>query len=242
MLHEPAPGGIEADYVCLTDGESDLLVAPNSVWSVRICEPGLGRAQKLFAAHKRLCNNSVVQALPSEFFERGSYDIVIKVDANVSLSDNSLLGEMVHAGTQCFAEVVYSVHPDRDCIYQEANASFYPKYANNDFESQMKAYRDLGCPEHVGLYWTGLVVYLDPFGERTIAFGQRFLDEVFNCQWAKNPVEMWHPQGQIILSKLLFDMGALPANDRKVDASIRVADFPAVYGIRCQAYRHGIRP
>lgn len=50
------------------------------------------------------------------------------------------------------------IHPWRDCVYAEAEASAgLAKYAGEDFDAQVKEYRELGHPEHWGM-WAGGVI------------------------------------------------------------------------------------
>jgi hypothetical protein len=50
------------------------------------------------------------------------------------------------------------VHPERDCVYAEAEASAkLAKYAGQDFDAQTAEYRERGHPEHWGL-WAGGVI------------------------------------------------------------------------------------
>ncbi len=61
------------------------------------------------------------------------------------------------------------VHPWRDCVYDEAEASrALPKYAGEDFGDQAAGYRDVMChPEHWGLWATGVIARSDHSDRRT---------------------------------------------------------------------------
>jgi hypothetical protein len=52
------------------------------------------------------------------------------------------------------------VHPWRDCIYSESDASVgLAKYADTPIRNQAEHYHDIGHPRHWGLWATGLIVY-----------------------------------------------------------------------------------
>jgi hypothetical protein len=63
------------------------------------------------------------------------------------------------AGALALADpIAQFVHPDRDCVYAEAQASTgLAKYAGEDFDAQVKEYREQGHPERWGL-WAGGVI------------------------------------------------------------------------------------
>ena len=50
-------------------------------------------------------------------------------------------------------------HPDRDCIYDEANfCQFMPKYQGVPVIEQVEEYKKRGCPAHNGLWACGLLI------------------------------------------------------------------------------------
>lgn len=57
------------------------------------------------------------------------------------------------------ADMLAFKHPDRDCIYAEANfCQFMPKYQGVPVLEQVEEYRKQGYPAHAGLWACGLLV------------------------------------------------------------------------------------
>lgn len=57
------------------------------------------------------------------------------------------------------ADMLAFKHPDRDCIYTEAEfCRAFKKYINSDIMGQVDDYRKQGWPEHAGLWACGLLV------------------------------------------------------------------------------------
>ena len=54
------------------------------------------------------------------------------------------------------SKMLVVVHPERDCIYDEARMSMpFPRYSNYTMTKQVEYYRSKGMPEHFGLPATG---------------------------------------------------------------------------------------
>lgn len=57
------------------------------------------------------------------------------------------------------ADVAFTPHPWRDCIYTEQLASTgLPKYQGADLVAQVEYYRSIGHPEHWGLFASGAMI------------------------------------------------------------------------------------
>jgi len=57
------------------------------------------------------------------------------------------------------ADMLAFKHPDRDCIYAEAEfCHMFAKYIDVDIMGQVEKYRQQGWPEHAGLWACGLLV------------------------------------------------------------------------------------
>lgn len=68
-------------------------------------------------------------------------------------------------------------HPDRDCIYDEAQfCHMFEKYRNVDILGQVEEYRKRGWPEHNGLWACGLLVRQN--NERTRKFNELWWEHI----------------------------------------------------------------
>jgi TOD1/MUCI70, glycosyltransferase-like domain len=92
------------------------------------------------------------------------------------------------------------VHPSRDCIFDEARASMYPKYAGEPVTEQAAHYREAGHPEHWGL-WAGSVI------------ARRHTPDVMRLGYAWSAeVARWSFQDQISEPFVLRTLGQRPAS------------------------------
>jgi hypothetical protein len=88
-------------------------------------------------------------------------------------------------------------HPDRTCIYPEAEVSAtLPKYADTPVLKQAANYRVAGHPARWGLWAAGLIVYRDP------------VDDLADVWW--NEMECWGYQDQISQPVALRATGMRP--------------------------------
>jgi hypothetical protein len=93
---------------------------------------------------------------PDELFAR--YDATVWLDGSHEVTDARFFDiALANLGPHGFA---LHRHPMRDCIYEEARASIaYPlKYAGQPIAEQAEHYRQLGHPEHAGLWACGSMV------------------------------------------------------------------------------------
>lgn len=93
-------------------------------------------------------------------------------------------------------DLVVWKHPEaRDCIYQEADyCQDWPKYSDQPIREQTAAYKQIGMPEHWGLFAAGTVGMRH--NRDTQGFGWAWWDE---CN-------RWSIQDQISLPYLLWSM------------------------------------
>jgi len=128
---DPSPG---LDYLCFTD-VSDLR---SDVWTPVVVE-----SEDLSAAEL----NRAIKILPHRFLP--SYDASLYVDGNIKIrrAVNRLFNE--HLTRQ---EMALPPHPDRDCIYEEADACIEAgKGDQAEIREQMQRYQHRGFPEDAGL-------------------------------------------------------------------------------------------
>ena len=91
-------------------------------------------------------------------------------------------------------------HPDRDCIYAEAEvAASLPRYAGERILEQAAAYREAGHPEHWGL-WAATVIARQHTPE-VKALGEAWTAEV----------DRWSCEDQVSQPVILRNLGLRPA-------------------------------
>ncbi|MCU1494793.1 MAG: putative glycosyltransferase [Acidimicrobiaceae bacterium] len=126
------------------------------------------------------------------------YDYTIWIDGSHEIVSSSFADEVIASiGSSGFA--LYR-HPWRDCIYDEALASIaLPKYGGLPIEAQVAAYRELGHPEHDGLWACGTLARTkSPKLDQLMA---AWMDEI----------ERWTYQDQLSLPVLLRRFGIAPS-------------------------------
>jgi len=128
------------DYVCFTDNK-DL---KSSIWNVILFEPEINPAKE---ARKR-------KILSHKYM--GWYGTTVWIDGNMRVRCNldDLVARFHGQGT-----ITMMRHPERDCIYEEAEAC--KKLGKDDVEvinEHMKGIREGGCPEKNGLVATGVII------------------------------------------------------------------------------------
>lgn len=91
------------------------------------------------------------------------------------------------------------VHPDRDCIYPEADLSAtMAKYTATPVIEQAAHYRTLGHPQHWGLWAAGVIVYNDRLDN---------LADVWSAE-----IDRWGGQDQISEPVALREIGIRPTD------------------------------
>lgn len=97
-------------------------------------------------------NAKLPKILPHLFFKS---EITVWCDANIYLSENNLKDIREKLET---ADVVTLTHPDRTCIYEEAQVCIEAGLDEADrIREQCKYYRQKGWPVSAGLYGCGVV-------------------------------------------------------------------------------------
>ncbi len=104
-------------------------------------------------------------------------DLSIWIDASFQINSPAFVSDMrakLGAG-----DWTMFVHPDRDCIYEEATGSLtLRKYRGLPVNQQAEANRSL-VPPHGGLFATGMIARREPLAER--------LKRVNDLWWAEKP-------------------------------------------------------
>lgn len=104
-----------------------------------------------------------------------SADITIWVDANIDCAPHFV--ETCLASVDAAFPIAQFIHPLRNCIYDEREASRLPKYDGLPLDMQMEYYKRVFMfPRHWGLWATGVIVR-----QRSSAvhrFEQRWMQEI----------------------------------------------------------------
>lgn len=171
----------DVDYVCFTD---QVLRAPG--WKVIQVRPS-PLSDRLAAKAPKTVPHKWVRRWPRSIWIDGSVRILSPQFPSIALA-------ALQDGIALFT------HPDRDCIYDEAEASKpMPKYEPDEIDRQIEGYRRDGFPEHAGL-WACSVIAREHHRPLMRRLGRRWLER---CQ--RESV-----QDQISFPPLLRSLGIAP--------------------------------
>jgi hypothetical protein len=128
----------------------------------------------------------------------GEYDYSIWVDASHEITTEHFANHCLAALAE--SDIAVYEHPWRDCIYDEAEASFdMPKYAGLPIREQVASYRAEGYPEHGGLFACGTIARRHTADQAML--GAEWWDE---CQ-------TWTYQDQLSFPVVCRRLGIVPA-------------------------------
>lgn len=165
---------------CLTDDP----VLLGSGWNRIVLEPMGGVHPNRAAKRSKCCP-----------WEYTNADIVIWIDASIHVTSTSFVREIAEYA----APLAHFLHPERDCIYDEADISLsMPKYALEPIRKQVDHYRERGHPAHWGLWATGISVRRHT--PEVEAYGKAWLSEI----------DEWSYQDQISHPPMLREHGLRP--------------------------------
>ena len=123
-------------------------------------------------------------------------DAWIWIDGSMQVISKTFVAEVLHVVAD-WGLIGQWKHPDRDCIYPEADLSAtLPKYAQTPVLDQVEHYANQGHPPHWGLWATGLIVYT------------KQLDYLADLWWAE--MNRWGYQDQISQPVALRRAGIRP--------------------------------
>lgn len=140
-LREPLAINRNFKYVCFTDNKQ----LKSGIWEIRYVDCGDSRK-----THK----DREFKILPHRFFPE--YDTSIWIDASCQILGD--LGEYMQI-YQKYADVLFSPHFERECVYDEAAACMMFRRGNkSDIIRQIRHYSEEGYPIENGLVQGGLIV------------------------------------------------------------------------------------
>ena len=199
LLKNPVEQDIDCDFFCF----SDRFIVHATSWNVVVRpKPALGHP-RMQAKWFKLMNHRVFPGgrlawrYGRKLFDRTRYDATIWVDASLEIKGATFAREiatLARGGLAVFA------HPDRDCIYEEADVSIrMKKYEGLPVREQVEDYRRAGHPAHAGLFACGVLGRAAP-----VSAAQATFDEAW---WREN--KRWTFQDQLSFAALARTM-ALP--------------------------------
>ena len=192
-LKQPAAQDEACDFICFTD--MDL---PRRVGAWRIVPIRRDRRAhpRLQAKHFKLMSHQVFPRgrlawRYAVLSRRPHFDLSVWVDGSVRIMSPSFVGDM----RERLADGPWAmfIHPDRDCIYEEAQeSSGMRKYRDLPIFPQVEAYRST-VPPRGGLHACTVIVRREPVPRRVV--------EVHGAWWAENL--KWTYQDQLSLPYVL---------------------------------------
>lgn len=136
-LKEPEVIDENCDYICFTDNPN----LESDTWKIiQMDESTLDNNRK--AKQYKLLPHKYLKDYKYSFWLDGTFKIV------------GSIREYIYKYAK--SKMLVVVHPERDCIYDEAVMSMpFPRYSNYTMTKQVEKYRSEGMPEHYGLPATG---------------------------------------------------------------------------------------
>lgn len=133
------------DYICFSD-QSPRGWTPRSVWKIRQSQLLADNDAKKRAMGHMILHHKVMR----------DYELTISVGGQIRV--NCDLNDFVRKRFREDTELMLIRHPERACVYDEAEAC---KALNKDdparIDKQMALYREQGLPPSLGLFATGVI-------------------------------------------------------------------------------------
>jgi hypothetical protein len=193
-LLQPAAQSVPCDFVCFTDADWPSRVG---AWRIVRSAARPGWHPRLRAKHFKVLSH---EAFPggrlawrfARWRRRPRYRAVIWIDGCLRIDSPDFAAAFAgHIGANGWSMFV---HPDRDCIYDELEASRgMAKYAGRGLDAQVAAYRAEGYPRHAGLMACTLIAR-DPTDPRLPAINRAWWRENLDGSYQDQlslPVVLW---------------------------------------------------
>jgi len=186
-LKQPAAQDCECEFVCFSDSDGPSRIG---AWRVLRFDSDAGLHPRLRAKRFKILSHDVFPEgrwKPSFWSRTRRLDLSIWIDGSLEIESPTFVSDMrARLGDGAWAMFV---HPDRDCIYEEAALSAtLPKYQGLPILEQVEAYRAT-VPPHSGLYACGVIVRREPVSA--------LLQAAARCWWEENV--NWTYQDQLSL-------------------------------------------
>jgi hypothetical protein len=192
-LKPPPPQDEPCDFICFTDGE---MPSPVGAWRViRVKADHKVHPRIQAKQFKILSHNVSSDSRYAPLWIRRGVDLSIWIDASLQITSSTFVTDMRNKLGD--GDWAMFVHPDRDCIYEEALVSVtMAKYQDVPILPQVETYRSV-VPPHGGLYACTVIVRREPSAER--------LKRVHMLWWEENI--KWTYQDQLSLPFVLRCVG-----------------------------------
>jgi hypothetical protein len=181
LLKQPASQDVDCEYLCFTDAD----MPPRAgAWRIIRVERDPGMHPRIQAKRFKILSHEIFPegglntAYPPGL-RNGRVDLSIWVDASISIKADTFVSDM--RARLAGGEWAMFVHPDRDCIYEEAELSAtLLKYKTLPVIAQVESYRSAVRP-HSGLFACGIIVRREPSSRRLAKVQQLWWEE--NIRW-----------------------------------------------------------
>jgi hypothetical protein len=161
-LKQPVAQSEPCDFICFTDSR---IRAREGLWQVIHVPRDSTVHSRMQAKWFKLLSHEIFPngRLASRYGLSGSqpaFDLSIWIDGSVEIKSSTFVQDM--RATLGAHDWAVFVHPDRDCIYEEAILSArLLKYRDHPVLAQVEAYRST-IPAHSGLYACTVIVRREP--------------------------------------------------------------------------------
>ena len=195
VLKEQPQQTLDCDFLCFTDSSA---ISGVNQWEI-VNEAGDSSVHpRMQAKYYKLMNHKIFSSGKrwwSNFLKAPNlrqYDVTIWIDGSIKLKTDTFAEEMISfLGDYGMAMFV---HPERNCIYDEAEfCCDYPKYRNLPMVEQVAHYRSKGYPVKNGLMAAGVI---------TRNMHMRGLNKINQDWWQENL--SWTYQDQLSLPYVLW--------------------------------------
>lgn len=161
QLKDPVIIDENCDYICFTDNE-DL---ESDVWEIRLMDDSLFDNNRKAKQYK---------VFPEKYLS--DYDYSFWIDATFKIIGS--IREYIYKYINSSMLVV--VHPERDCIFQEAHSSIqFPRYSKHLITEQVDYYKEMGMPKNYGLPSLG-VIFRKHSDSEVIDLMNQWWEEIMN--------------------------------------------------------------
>ena len=149
------------DYFCITDNPN----LKSAFWTIIHVENKEGLDNVRFQRKMKL--------MPHLFFPQ--YEHSLYVDTSILIRGS--VWDWIERNTTGKPWLAF-LHPERDCVYQEAEACKVLQNDNSELiDAQMARYREEGYPEHGGLTWNA-ILYRRHMEAAVISLEEAWFDEI----------------------------------------------------------------
>jgi hypothetical protein len=188
---------VACDFFCFTDSDWPAQVGQ---WRIVTVKPAPDLHPRMQAKYFKLLSHRVfpngrlarIYDHKRIFAKRQRYDATLWIDGSIQVKSRYFVSEFLSTiGASGWAMFR---HPDRDCIFEEAQLSMtIEKYRGFPIEQQVLAYKESGIAAKSGLYACGIIGRKEPLSSA--------LKSINDMWWREN--RKWSYQDQLSLPYVL---------------------------------------